>query len=163
LSVEDRIIERALEILSSRVREGAALTSPGAVRAAQTRLPGVFDTRVFVEDGALMATYLMTFRALIVITLTSTQLLSPTAAHAAWSGWARLCHPVHINLQCRTGVSTVDHGNMAEDVWRHCVRYCSPEHNGVCSARYPELKYTPTPEAYFVCGVQKVTAAKIVL
>jgi DNA repair protein RadC len=32
LSVEDRIIERALEILSSRVREGAALTSPGAVR-----------------------------------------------------------------------------------------------------------------------------------
>jgi hypothetical protein len=33
LSVEDRIIERALEILSSRVREGAALTSPGAVRS----------------------------------------------------------------------------------------------------------------------------------
>jgi DNA repair protein RadC len=32
LSVEDQIIERALEILSSRVREGAALTSPGAVR-----------------------------------------------------------------------------------------------------------------------------------
>ena len=31
-SVEDRIIERALEILSSRVREGASLTSPGAVR-----------------------------------------------------------------------------------------------------------------------------------
>jgi DNA repair protein RadC len=32
LSVEDQIIERALEILSSRVREGAALTSPATVR-----------------------------------------------------------------------------------------------------------------------------------
>jgi len=32
LSVEDQIIGRALEILSSRGREGAALTSPGAVR-----------------------------------------------------------------------------------------------------------------------------------
>jgi hypothetical protein len=138
LSVEDRIIERALEILSSRVREGAALTSPGAVRAAQTRLPGVFDTRVFVEDGALMATYLMTFRALIVITLTSTQLLSPTAAHAAWSGWARLCHPVHINLQCRTGVSTVDQGDMAKDVWWQYVRHCSPQHGGVPGVNYLE-------------------------
>jgi DNA repair protein RadC len=29
---DDQVIERALEILSSRVREGEALTSPGAVR-----------------------------------------------------------------------------------------------------------------------------------
>ena len=29
---DDRIVERALEILGSRMREGAALTSPGAVR-----------------------------------------------------------------------------------------------------------------------------------
>jgi DNA repair protein RadC len=29
---EDQIIERALQILASRVRDGAALTSPGAVR-----------------------------------------------------------------------------------------------------------------------------------
>jgi DNA repair protein RadC len=48
LSVEDRIIERALQILAARVREGAALTSPGAVRDYLRLALGGREHEVFV-------------------------------------------------------------------------------------------------------------------